>query len=636
MLTKAAQQPLIFTPAVGPREVMLAYLLRLSEENGYTNPADILRYAGLRALHGAGIPNPKDLQTVLGWTDAQLQTAYPHLMTLNGKRSKHELLGHTLGSLYVQVWRPKICATCIHERGYHLPEWHLTDVISCAAHQHMLITHCGRCKKALRWFRQGLLVCTCGASLGDVPLTRVSDPIARIVDVLVRKLYRQGLQGSPADKAGYPIGELSSIDLPDLLRLMSQLNRRRSREARRRAHRVATEDIAAKLLFCDQIFREWPKGWHAWLDTLEPLREGQTDSAGLHHRYAAIYDTVFDVRYRGKGIEFLHQEFLKYVLENKDYYVGNRILRSAKVISRRDRWLGVDQCADLLGIDRRAVSRLAQQGFIKQKEARIGKATRTLYFVDSASIVAAPEQVMYQREAAAYVGMPVSVLRALRQNNTYKDRGIRTDPRGYLRSSLDDLKASLVIGLPESIGNSFDRNTDTTLDSALRNRKLKANVKADLVLAVLNRTFTSLRVIDKASPTIVMPRAEVIAFIQDRRIGENCGRPLQQTANLIGGDCASTMGLIKQQLLIARKKGNSWIVDSESLRKFVSTYVWTGELAAELHTTSKPIISFAYAHGLNVIAVPTHQVGKRCYFVARKDVADLKKRMAAWKEMWRL
>lgn len=624
MLRRTTPQPLIYVPPVYSGEVMLAYLLRLSEENGYTNPADILRYAGLPGLEGAGIPAPEALQEVFDWSQRQLETASQQLLALKGKRGNHDLLGHALGNFYVHVWHPKVCPICIRERGYHLPEWHLAHVIACAEHRCMLITHCPHCDKALRWFRRGLLVCNCGGAFDTEPIKEADPVIVRIVDLIVRKLVGRSLVASPAEKAGYPVTHLTEMCLADLLKLIYQLGRIPSRVPKKIPNMRLMADAASQLQVADQIFRDWPRGWFAYLDSVRlTTSKYRSDSTGFAHCYRVIYQKLFHGRYRGSAIEFMHKAFVSYGLKHTDLSVDKRLLgpQWKNIIDRA--WLTASQCSKLLGADPRAIRRLGAQGLIKTRQVRHGRHLRNQFCLEGAPPDIVPRNKMGERQAAAYVGIPVSVLKVLRHQGVYKADVFTSDPRGYQQGALDQLKRSLIQGLRESPTKSIDRAIEITLDDVLRYKKCHANIKAAFIVAIMDRTINPIRILDQEPANIVLELKSVNAFFGEAIIPRLGGYALQQVAEFIGGDILTIKALIKLKLLVARKKGARWIVNTDSLKEFNSRYVCTGKLAREFRGKTMLINRAAISQKLTLIGVPTYSRSAGCHFISRKNATRL-------------
>ena len=109
---------LVRHPAPFPTESLLGYILRLSEENGYTTPWSLLllgrigqheaRSTGMKVAKLAQVSNRSqtELQSIsYRWPGDRLRSC--------------RLLGNLLTRWELVITRPKLCPECVAESGVH-------------------------------------------------------------------------------------------------------------------------------------------------------------------------------------------------------------------------------------------------------------------------------------------------------------------------------------------------------------------------------------------------------------------------------------------------------------------------------------------------------------------------------------
>ena len=194
---------LVRHPAPFLTESLFGYILRLSEENGYTTPWSLLLLAQIRQheARSTGIQVAK-LAQVSNRPQTELESIsyrWP------GDRPRScRLLGHLLTPWELVVTRPKLCPECVAEKGFIEAHFDLALMTGCPVHSRSLLSRCPGCMKPLRWFRPGLLECHCGASLRNADLPAISGAEADLLDIMRRKTlglaagrdYASGLPGS--------------------------------------------------------------------------------------------------------------------------------------------------------------------------------------------------------------------------------------------------------------------------------------------------------------------------------------------------------------------------------------------------------------------------------------------------------
>jgi hypothetical protein len=178
---------LVRHPAPFPTESLLGYILRLSEENGYTTPWSLFVLAQItpHEARSTGIKMAK-LALVSNRSQAELQSI-SYRWPGDHPRSCR-LLGHLLTPLELVVTRPRMCPECVAAKGFIEAHFDLALMTGCPVHRRSLLCRCPGCRSPLRWFRRGLLECDCGASLRNVSLPAISGAEVDLLDIMRRPI----------------------------------------------------------------------------------------------------------------------------------------------------------------------------------------------------------------------------------------------------------------------------------------------------------------------------------------------------------------------------------------------------------------------------------------------------------------
>ncbi len=200
---------LVRHPAPFSTESLFGYILRLSEENGYTTPWSLFLLAQIRQHEArpTGMKMAK-LARVCNRPENELQSISYRWPGDQGRSCR--LLGHLLTPWELVVTRPRLCPECVAAKGFIEAHFDVALMTGCPVHRRSLPCRCPGCMKPLRWFRPGLLECHCGASLRNWPNNFV-------------RLLRGITEGVPPDAStGVARGRLGGVyrSLLNLRRIM--------------------------------------------------------------------------------------------------------------------------------------------------------------------------------------------------------------------------------------------------------------------------------------------------------------------------------------------------------------------------------------------------------------------------------
>jgi TniQ len=476
---------LVRHPAPFPTESLLGYILRLSEENGYTTPWSLFLLAQIRQheARSTGMKVAK-LAQICNRLQTELQ-AISYRWPGDRPRSCR-LLGHLLTPWELVVTRPKLCPECVAEKGYIEAHFDLALMTGCPVHSRSLLSRCPGCMKPLRWFRPGLLECDCGASLRNADLAVISGVEADLLDIMRRKTL--GLAVGWDYASGLPGSYLEVMDLQPLLSLVGMLGRRRmvvdNDSDRRNSQRIV---FAAAGVLAD-----WPTNFFR---LLRGITEGSpTDfSTGIARgRLGGIYRSLLNLKriMPTRRADFLRIAFLDFVRNDlRPDFIDQKLMRHLRT-DTPDRFISKAALARRYGIDTRAAARFVEDQGVPSRTFRWGKSERKL--IDSAAVRLCPTipgKIYRMRQAATMIGISVGLLKRLKSNGDFEvNHQLRTKP-GFHELDIEAFIQKLMRLTPLVTPADLPSPNYVRFAIVANGRYGPVEAKANIVRALLSREF---------------------------------------------------------------------------------------------------------------------------------------------------
>ena len=408
-----------------PTESLFGYILRLSEENGYTTPWSLFLLAQIRQheARSTGMKVAK-LARVCDRPHNELESI-SYRWPCDHRRSCR-LLGHLLTPLELVVTRPRLCPECVAERGFIEAHFDLALMTGCPVHRRSLLCRCPGCMKPLRWFRPGLLECDCGASLRNVSLPAISGAEVDLLDIMRRKIL--GLAAGRNYASRLPGSYLGVMSLQSMLSLVGMLGRRRmvvdNDSDRRNAQRIV---FAAASVLAD-----WPNNFFRLLRGIKERTPTDSSTGVARGGFSGIYRSLFSRRGTlptAQG-DFLRVAFLDFIRNDwKRDFIDQKLMKRLRT-DQPERFLSKAAFARRYGIDPRTAARFLEDQGLPSRTFRWGKLERKL--IDSAAARLSPTipgKVYRVRQAAAMIGISVELLKRLKASGDFEvNHLLRTKP----------------------------------------------------------------------------------------------------------------------------------------------------------------------------------------------------------------
>jgi hypothetical protein len=422
---------LVVTPQPTPTESFRGYTLRLSEANGLLTPASMLGVAGMDPWDIRLARHPLEIIAGLaGKEAAELQSIAYSQDNVNGEP---RLLGHPLALSYLSLRDPKICPECIQEQGFIPARWDLASYTVCHVHKKQLSTSCPACKQKLKWFRPGLLTCNCGESLTEANTETVEHPVDDLSKALTAVLERSSLSDADASY-GLPLSALSMMSLRTLVGLIHTLG---EHKLQLEGQSSKEQGVNAQVRAAAETLAYWPQGFLHLMEL--DMAATSNASSSLRLRHINLYGKLFKMGYPETEMEIFRDAMILHANNHSDFYViDRRIAKKSQLAPTVTDEDGIKGAALKAGVMPSTMHRWIKKGKVTVARQLAGKTPSIIDQNLLAQLMPLTKESLALRDAAAFIGLPVSVLQGLRELGVYKQRHRTVLPQTF---PVADLKA---------------------------------------------------------------------------------------------------------------------------------------------------------------------------------------------------
>jgi hypothetical protein len=332
----------------------MGYVLRLSEVNGYITPWSICQLARMkqRDARSAGM-RVSNLAVITQGQESDLhQIAFA---PAKGRPRWCRLLGHDLVPTDLNITGARFCPSCAIEKGFIEAHWHLTLMVGCPIHGSLLTSKCPKCRQNIRWFRPGLLECSCGKDLRDDSAPMITPTDACLLDVVRRKVIRQ--PATTENRFSLPQAELLSMDLRSMQVVIRVLGR----------YQLLTNGFVGRpdelqiVSSASRVLSDWPNNFFRLLHS---MGNGTTVAVnvGVRKQFEGIYHALF----KNKTIQqpeqtaFVRRAFIDFAMDHWGRgVVDSRLLRGLRGPTK-GRFITQAAFARRLGVQPRTAAKILE------------------------------------------------------------------------------------------------------------------------------------------------------------------------------------------------------------------------------------------------------------------------------------
>jgi hypothetical protein len=248
------------------------------------------------------------------------------------------------------------------------------------------------------------------------------------------------------------------------------------------------------------------------------------------------------------------------------------------------------------------MERMIADGALVTRRVGTGRRARILVDLESTHLPDSSTGTVHVREAARMIGLPVSVLRHLREVGVFPSAHRRGHHSAW---HLDDLETFRKRTLALAHIDRPEAGSTICLSELMRLKFRSAAAKADVVAAVLDGRLSIHGQKGESLAGLMLDRAQVEAFILYTRCdAERQSYSMPQCAKVTGLDPSVVESAIAMGLLTAQDCGGRTRVTAASAERFRSEYVPLAALARRLGSHTAGLLRKCRDAGLAVISVP--------------------------------
>ena len=616
---------LVVTPHPNTHESLFGYLIRLSESNGYHTPTVITAYAGYP--RGGLITFSSDLQGISEVTGVELNK----LKSIGYVRQTDTSVAYYLRGLIISrgrvnwhLWRNQrtVCPACINDLGYIESYWDLKFAVGCPKHGIEGLQACPTCGDKLSWKRPGLLTCHCGAELASNTCQTISNSIRHLLVLLHMKVHGRKIEC--LDEEFFP-KQVRSLTLQELLHLIRILGiygyppDQQDQDPKTTINRQL--EVAADAL------ANWPNGIHEYFFRLGNYFQHKNGfHVGLRKQFLPFYNAIFTYKPFGNIFEFLRTEFVRFGSESwGSAIIDKKLYRNANH-NEIERYLSVTAAAQRLKVSSRTLRRWCAGGHVPCKSVQTKTSKR--YVIDSqyiAKFERQPGETMDSRKAAAFLGIPVYVLKQLKSSSFYSSDHLPRIMNGYHQNDLISFKKRLACASSFVNLKRFRNKSHSRLDSVLKTSHCwSAEAKVNLLCAFMDGRIKPVGKATMHPLSVYFAKKQILEFMGNARISDVSGAlTLGQGAKLIGcsGECLSEM--VSKGVITASRGTGYRTVCANSLKQFDENYLAMNSIARSQSTSAHRLVRLANELQLNLLQIMVPPKGYITSFIERSSLETL-------------
>lgn len=595
----------------------MGYALRVSQANGFQTPWSLFVRAGLEQyeIRGSGLKYEKLAALCACSVERLGAIAYSRP---DGDR-ECTLLNHSVLPSDLSLEHPKVCLQCVQRQGFIEAHWDLGLMIGCPVHSCFAVTSCPKCNQPLGWYRPALLRCRCGASLAEAKTNPLNEREASLLEILRAKVL--GLLPFADFGAGLPIEDLYRLELRGLLKLISDLGE---------STLVSTDGTSDRNAQCAvsvaaDVLSKWPERFFLLLENLGArILSGPFD---LRRQFAPLYNALLrQGRHFYGSNDFLRKAFLDFVSNRWGRFsVDPRLMKdlrsgaTPRFITRTElaRSLGVDPRSSLL----RATAEVAANQPANSESLRVVGTSRTVFDRSAVQAIGnSPGRVVQIRTAAKMIGIPVAVLRNLKESGDYETKHLVPSSPGFHELDIEAFIGKLLDRAAAVAGPDLSQYIGFT--KAMSGRYGAADGKAKLVRSMLSGIVPIVRDGSIQLGALLIPRAHFKCFAENERSrGQGNTRTPTEAARLLQCDIGSIPELVERGLLDGARTPTGLRISDTSIDEFSQKYIPLRSIAIRLATSGRALLRFCQTNGICLLIVHRKWGHERQAFVNTADKA---------------
>lgn len=583
---------LLRTPKPFDLESMRGYLLRLAEENGLSSVAPILKLAGIGEDKARYAEQPVEvLESVTGHPLKTLA----HLPLTNPLTNIQQVSGHPVSKGYSILSTPKICPCCIKEAGYTPAYWDLIAVQGCYKHQQSLVTECHQCHAKLTWKRPGLLTCKCGADLSGakgIPLALEELEFLRVIDAKFNGLVLEDSESL----TGLPFKHLTQVSLSTILAIMHTMGSMHLFVDKQvvRAKACTHKD---EVKYALEILKDWPNNFYKFLHRVG--EEHGRESLGLDRQFSLFTQRFFKRGYPEQEIRFLKEAFITFGRTHwgKAFYYPRMQTKSSP--ASQSNFVGVQEFAEMVRHAPSAVRKMIADGRLVVKQLEGAKVGKVIIDLDKSNVkLPSAGNTVGAREAAKFIGLPVSVITGLRKIGIYESAHLTLHKGSFCKEDLLALKQRIIDCQQPKLPNDQLISITYVMRKSFRSNTLKTSIIEKILDGSLECFGCA-----KELPDIRIKFTDLEALCGNVFSEERDWLSVKQTSSELHCDKGIVAVMLHEGLLEGEVDKGVHQINRQSVLNFKQKYVTLQQLSFAFDLGVKSLNHLCQQHGLALLSV---------------------------------
>lgn len=623
-------EPILYTPLPLPTESLKGFLLRACEGNGYERMYLMTRIAGLTDRQTSiAVPDIGRLSALFNFDqNVFLNMGYwPNVVSHD--ETSFMILGHEIPRLY-STSKVGICPQCIEEKGFIEAFWDIKISLACPEHRRETVYECEECKlipgnrSALNWNRGEMLRCKLGHDLKNRFGALIEDDLA--LDLL--RLIKAKVDGVPfhrligIDHHKFPVQHLENMSLRGFIGIVARLGKPpmpiqmnvMGRDSSFFVNDIDSVGRAAKVL------SNWPLRFHEYLAEWRGLsHNSDSNHVGFHRQFDDLRTSLFKSHKSPDDVKWIREGFDNY---GRDMWEHGKYLSKAGV-SETGRLIGVAQLSKLLGVHPKSIKKRVKSGEIKAIVKRV-KGKEKLFF-DKENLPSYYEgESLDVREAAAYIGIPVSVLRGSIDTGLMEiTEQTRPNAKAFGVKDLGIFKARLMKLVPE--------NHVAMDDSVISLEKMMFmstgadTLKLDMLKTYLHGGLTALGRSSDSPKGIVFSKNEVLALVNDLKHQYFKGVSIDEAGKRLVTSQSIVVALGEQGYLECTQTPVGRKIMTESIELFEERFISPARFGTEYGYERRVVLNRSESYGIELLRIQTTSLKTNItgFFIAQSEVPRL-------------
>jgi hypothetical protein len=612
-------QPLIVTPRPYVGESINGFILRTSELNGYETPTIMMHQVGMTSGEmNANIPRFEKMIPLYGRAASAFDAMGYKRMWVDRFCKRAPILQFDLPSIYIKGKSTHICVECVAENGYIDAFFDLKHAIACPIHCKKPIQSCQECGSRLKRHRQGLLKCHCGFDLSASQGEVVEDlPTLGLLSLLHSKLLGKPMEMTLLkDRLGFPVDHLEAMSLKTLIAIIGRMEGRDvdTHHCSKPQHKNVTAALAVAR--AAKALAHWPDGFYEFLKRLDS-EDGSKKGFGLRKQFESFFGSFFKSGLPANEVEFFKEEFVRFGSEHwKQGYVSKKLARG---LGKGENIVGVYGMAEALGVMPSTVRSMVKKGLISGNTVSAHGSTRHIFdLAPGLPFRMDAGASLTGRKAAALIGLPVSVLKVLRDKGLYEVQHIANPIAAYHENDVVVFRNKLLGNSPTTL--LVPTEAHISLKQIMLMKTGSDEVKAAMIQEIISGQLIPVGEFGDGVEAMVFLRADVHRILQECK-QEHLGlMTIVTAAKLLHCDPLVVKGLYRDGLLAGDKKPSGTYINLSSLERFGAQYVSCASIASDRLTNSNKLLRLCEKANIHLHWFPRVIGDNPQPFFARQDL----------------